>query len=514
MGSLLFSTCRSCVHWLGFLLVEPVKAPILLTSDCTVPENNNAVVLICHTNADSIEWFFNGTNLGLSEKRKLSEDHRNLTIDPVEREDSGYYQCKVSNPISSAEISLLTFRCLLTNAQFSVVSTNVAEGKDVRLSLRNTPPNVTGYRWFRGESGIPHDLIAGYFILERKFVKGRLYDGRKIVDLDGSLLIRKATREDKGIYTVVAHLPNSVQRVGFGWLDVFEPVKAPILLTSDCTVPENNNAVVLICHTNADSIEWFFNGTNLGLSEKRKLSEDHRNLTIDPVEREDSGYYQCKVSNPISSAEISLLTFRCLLTNAQFSVVSTNVAEGKDVRLSLRNTPPNVTGYRWFRGESGIPHDLIAGYFILERKFVKGRLYDRRKIVDLDGSLLIRKATREDKGIYTVVAHLPNSVQRVGFGWLDVFEPVKAPILLTSDCTVPENNNAVVLICHTNADSIEWFFNGTNLGLSEKRKLSEDHRNLTIDPVEREDSGYYQCKVSNPISSAESWLLELHIQDE
>ncbi|XP_036912989.1 carcinoembryonic antigen-related cell adhesion molecule 21-like [Sturnira hondurensis] len=211
---------------------------------------------------------------------------------------------------------------------------------------------------------------------------------------------------------------------------------------------------------------------------------------------------------------VLLLTFWCLPTNAQFSIASTNVAEGKDVRLSLRNRPPNVIGYRWFRGERELPHKLIAGYFILEKKFVKGRLYSRRKIVDLDGSLLIRNVTRKDRGIYTVVAHLPNSVQQAGFGRLDVFQPVKMPILLTSNGTITENKNAVVLTCYTNAVSIDWFFNSMSLRLSERRKLSTDHRSLTIDPVQREDSGYYQCKVSNPISSAESWPLELHVQHE
>ncbi|XP_045693647.1 carcinoembryonic antigen-related cell adhesion molecule 21-like [Phyllostomus hastatus] len=211
---------------------------------------------------------------------------------------------------------------------------------------------------------------------------------------------------------------------------------------------------------------------------------------------------------------VSLFTFWCLPMNAQFSIASTNVAEGKNVRLSLRNTPQNALGYRWFRGEREIPHNLIAGYFILERKFVKGRLYDGRKTVDLDGSLLIRKVTRKDRGMYTVVAHLPNSVQQVGLGRLNVFQPVKVPILLTSNGTITENEDAVVLTCYTNAVSIEWFFNSMNLRLSERKKLSEDRKSLTIDPIQKEDSGYYQCKVSNPISSAESWPLELHMQHD
>ena len=93
-------------------------------------------------------------------------------------------------------------------------------------------------------------------------------------------------------------------------------------------------------------------------------------------------------------------------------------------------------------------------------------------------------------------------------------EPVRKPTLLASNTTVTENKDAVVLTCNTNAVSTQWLFNGMNLRLSERMKLSWNNRSLTIDPVRREDTGNYQCEVSNPISSAESAPLGLHVTHE
>ncbi|XP_053520099.1 carcinoembryonic antigen-related cell adhesion molecule 21-like [Artibeus jamaicensis] len=211
---------------------------------------------------------------------------------------------------------------------------------------------------------------------------------------------------------------------------------------------------------------------------------------------------------------VSLLNLWSPPTTAQFAIVSTDVAEGKDVRLRLRNTPPDAVGFLWYRGEGEKFNRRIASISVSIRAFAKGPLYTGREIIYREGSLQLKKVTMKDTGIYTVVAHLQNSKKEIGFGRLNVYEPVRKPTLQANSTTVTENKDAVVLTCYTNAVSTEWLFYGMNLQLSERRKLSQDRRSLTIDPVKREDAGYYQCEASNPISSAESWPLELHVEHE
>ncbi|XP_024433165.2 cell adhesion molecule CEACAM21 [Desmodus rotundus] len=211
---------------------------------------------------------------------------------------------------------------------------------------------------------------------------------------------------------------------------------------------------------------------------------------------------------------VSLLHLWCLPTAAQFAIVSANVAEGNDAFLRVRNAPPDAIGFLWYKGEGAKPSRRIASITISIRLFAKGPLYTGREVIYKEGSFLLKQVTMEDAGTYTVVAHLRNSKKEIGFGQLNVYQPVRKPILVASSTTVTENKDAVVLTCYTNAVSTEWLFYGEKVRLSERRKLSQDHRSLTIDPVKREDAGNYQCKVSNPISSAESWGLKLHVQHD
>nr|KAF6285378.1 hypothetical protein mMyoMyo1_002609 [Myotis myotis] len=290
-------------------------------------------------------------------------------------------------------VSLLNFWSLPTTAQLAIVSTDAEEGQDVILRIRNMPPNVTGFMWYRGEGAKFKDNIAG-FRMSTGHRAGPAYSGREQINFDGSLLIKKVTLKDTGIYTVVVYLPGSIKEIGFGRLNVYEPVSVPTLQASNTTVTENKDSVVLTCYTNAVSTQWFFNGMNLRLTERMKLSSNDRTLTIDPVSREDAGNYQCEVSNPMSYAE-------------------------------------------------SVPVELDVKYYE---------------------------------------------------------KPVRVPTLLASNTTVMEHKDSVVLTCYTNAASTQWFFNGMNLRLTERMKLSWNNRTLTIDPVRREDAGNYQCEVSNPIS--------------
>ncbi|XP_045693650.1 carcinoembryonic antigen-related cell adhesion molecule 3-like [Phyllostomus hastatus] len=118
-------------------------------------------------------------------------------------------------------VSLLNFWSLPTTAQLAIVSTNVAEGKDVRLQLRNVPPNYTGFVWYRGDRANSQNAIASLYITLRMYVNGATNTGREDILYDGSLLIKEVTLKDAGVYTVVVNLPGSKQEIGFGRLNVY-----------------------------------------------------------------------------------------------------------------------------------------------------------------------------------------------------------------------------------------------------------------------------------------------------
>ncbi|KAK1330133.1 hypothetical protein QTO34_010319, partial [Cnephaeus nilssonii] len=206
---------------------------------------------------------------------------------------------------------------------------------------------------------------------------------------------------------------------------------------------------------------------------------------------------------------VLLFTFWTRPTTAQLAIESTNAVEGEDVILRIRNNPPDASAYVWFRGEGAEARRYILFFSLEVNDFGRGPEYTGRETVNKEGCLLIKKVTLRDSGMYTVVVYLHNSKKEIGFGRLNVYQPVRVPTLLASTTTATENKDAVVLTCYSTAMFTEWLFNAESLQLRERMKLSWNNRILTIDPVRREDAGHYQCQVSNPISSADSIEIEL-----
>ncbi|CAO2623939.1 Carcinoembryonic antigen-related cell adhesion molecule 1, partial [Lemmus lemmus] len=87
---------------------------------------------------------------------------------------------------------------------------------------------------------------------------------------------------------------------------------------------------------------------------------------------------------------------------------------------------------------------------------------------------------------------------------------VVKPSIQVSNTTV-KKLGSVFLACFSNNTgiSIHWLFIGQSLGLMDRMKLSLDNSTLSIDSVRREDSGEYQCEVSNPVSSKRSNPIQL-----
>ncbi|XP_016078625.1 PREDICTED: carcinoembryonic antigen-related cell adhesion molecule 21-like [Miniopterus natalensis] len=211
---------------------------------------------------------------------------------------------------------------------------------------------------------------------------------------------------------------------------------------------------------------------------------------------------------------VSLLSSWSPPASAQLAIVPTNAVEGEDVVLRVRNMPPDAVAFQWHRGEGGKAERYIAYYSVAARDFGRGPEFTGRERINHDGSMLIKKVTLRDTGMYTIVVYLQNSKKEIGFGRLSVYQPVRVPTLLASKTIVTEHKDAVVLTCYTNAISTEWLFNAENLRLKDRMTLSSNNRTLTIDPVRREDAGSYQCEVSNPISSADSAPIELDVKYE
>ncbi|KAK7798590.1 hypothetical protein U0070_024739 [Myodes glareolus] len=127
--------------------------------------------------------------------------------------------------------------------------------------------------------------------------------------------------------------------------------------------------------------------------------------------------------------------------------------------------------------------------------------------------LIIPKITTKDSGPYTCFVYNPaTGLNRTTVKNIEVLEPVTAPSIQVSNTKVKEKEY-VFLTCFSNntGTSIRWLFNGQSLGLTDSMKLPWNNSTLRIFPVRREDSGKYQCEVSNPVSIKRSDPIQLDI---
>ncbi|XP_064437211.1 carcinoembryonic antigen-related cell adhesion molecule 1 isoform X2 [Mirounga angustirostris] len=372
----------------GQLRVFPeLPKPNIASNNSDPVENVDSVVLTCgpQTQSTSHLWSVNNESLSASTRLQLSLDNRTLTIHGVTRDDTGPYECETRNPVSAGHSDPFTLNVLYgpDAPTISPSDSSYHPGANLSLSCHAASNPPAQYSWFI--NGRPQPFTQ-------------------------ELFIPNITANDSGSYTCLAYNSGTrLNKTTVKTITVSEPVARPSLHASNTTVTGNKDSVVLTCSTNNTgvSIGWLFNGQNLKLTERMKLSQDNSTLTIDPVRKEDAGKYQCEVSNPGSSSQSD-------------------------------------------------PVQLV------------------------------------------------------------VEEPVARPSLHASNTTVTGNKDSVVLTCSTNNTgvSIGWLFNGQNLKLTERMKLSQDNSTLTIDPVRKEDAGKYQCEVSNPGSSSQSDPVQLVVEGD
>ncbi|KAK7798001.1 hypothetical protein U0070_005220 [Myodes glareolus] len=461
-------------------IIEPVTKPSIQVSNTTVKEMDS-VSLTCSSNDTgiSIHWLFNGERLKLTDRMKLSLDNSTLSIDPVKKEDSGEYQCEVSNPVSYERSDPIQLNIIepVTKPSIQVSNTTVKELDSVSLICSSNDTGISIHWLFNGKS-------LG------------LTDRMKLSLNNSILSIDPVRKEDSGEYQCEVSNPVSSERSDPIQLDIIEPVTKPSIEVSNTTVKELDS-VSLTCSSNDTgiSIHWFFNGKSLGLTDRMKLSLDNSTLSIDPIRREDAGDYQCEVSNPVSSERSDPIQLDIieLVTKPFIQVNNTTVKELDSVSLTCSSNDTGISIHWLF-------NDKSLG------------LTDRMKLSLDNSTLSIDPVRKEDAGKYQCEVSNSVSSERSYPIQLDIIEPVTKPSIQVSNSTVKELDS-VSLICSSNDTgiSIHWLFNGQSLGLTDRMKLSLDNSTLSIDPVRREDSGKYQCEVSNPVSSERSYPIQLDI---
>ncbi|XP_030641490.1 carcinoembryonic antigen-related cell adhesion molecule 1-like [Chanos chanos] len=175
-------------------------------------------------------------------------------------------------------------------------------------------------------------------------VPGAAYEGRIHLDaFTGSFQLRDLTVSDSGEYVLTVRI-SGTDTIHRTTLHVFERVSGVSLTGPTEPLIEDQSSAVLTCEGTGSIIttEWMKDGQPLSPSDSIIFSADLRSVSICPVRRSDSGEYQCRLSNPVSS-DTATYTMTVNYGPENVSISGPNEVEvGSKVTLtcSAESTPP------------------------------------------------------------------------------------------------------------------------------------------------------------------------------
>ncbi|OBS69666.1 hypothetical protein A6R68_01793, partial [Neotoma lepida] len=380
------------------------------------------------------------------------------------------------------ETSLLTYWTSPTMAEVTLeaVPPHVVEGNNVLLLLHNTPPGALNFFWFRANPDGSNRELGRRAMHSSRMQTGPAYTGRETIYPNGSLLLQNVTQEDARTYKIL--VTGGQSKTATVQFHVHTLLTNP-KITSKISHTWEGSPVALMCEPKTQNTThlWRRNGQSLSEEDRLKLSEGNRVLILLSVVRTDTGPYECARRNPVSASPSDPFTL--------------NITYGQDVPIT---SPSNIhfhsrTNLRLSCQTLTHLHSILGLSMNEElQPYLEPKHAILQRATSYCGPWELAEIS-EDEGLSDGPLHCLST------------EPVTPPSIHVNKTTV-KGQTSVSLTCLTNDTgiSIHWLFNGQSLEITDRIKLLQNTRTLLIDHVRSNDSGEYQCEVSNPASSKRS----------
>ncbi|KAL1765047.1 carcinoembryonic antigen-related cell adhesion molecule 3-like [Sigmodon hispidus] len=244
---------------------------------------------------------------------------------------------------------------------------------------------------------------------------------------------------------------------------------------------------------------------------RREILRPDGSLLITRVSQKDHGSYILKIIKrdmKVAEARVqlqvdasrSLLCHPLISSKLVIQPVPQSVAEGKAVLLQVYNLPEDWRAFFWYKSKDEIPVLKIVDHNRAIKSISWGP-EQRSGMVYNNGSLVLQDVIGEDEGIYILeVLNKDFNIEKA-YVELNVNKNVRRPIVKVTDNRFRGGTSVIFTCVSRDTDiSTRWIFNYTNLELTERMTLSPTKCGLKIDPFMKEDTGVYQCEVSNQFS--------------
>ncbi|KAI3361186.1 hypothetical protein L3Q82_013382 [Scortum barcoo] len=438
------------------LVAVPVENVTLKAKAVNLVEFNDTAVLTCSVSNGSFltyVWLKNGFVITASEGVQFSDGGATLTIVNVTRYDEGMYRCNVSNGISN-EISTpihLNISYGPSNATMMIMPMRYAyrTGSNISLSCsaESSPPAMI--EWMI--NGVSQNHSGHYFQLEM------------------------VTESNSGYYLCLFH--NTVMSrlsSASAMIRIMEPLVA-VVVNHTGAPAILQELFTLNCEVTgpAESIQWWRNGQLISADNTTNFDTGNKTLILYAVQHSDNGNYQCLAFNSVSNITSSPYTVEVNYGPQIATITGSSMAKtGDNVILSCYASSNPPSSYEWFFNDS-----LVAN----TSQYVTPPL------------------TIAMSGMYTCMAY--NNVtgkNSSAYEMLTVVDPI-----LDVQVEIPMNpaieGHFYELTCNVtgSAEHVHWMKNGEPLHEDNRTVLYMDNKTVTFNPLEKYDTGNYQCMAIN-----------------
>ncbi|XP_043116302.1 carcinoembryonic antigen-related cell adhesion molecule 20-like [Puntigrus tetrazona] len=218
-----------------------------------------------------------------------------------------------------------------------------AEGGSVVFTPENLPTSINLIQWYFGTNFIL-SAQSGEPIIDQGY-KDRISFNRDTLALE----LRDLTLDDSGKYilTVIPTTGDTFKEETS--LQVFENITNVRVTGPEELLIEGESSANLISEGTGSisSVQWMKDNSPLSPSNNIIFSSDNRSVSISPVQRSDSGEYQCTYRNPFSS-ETAKLSLTVNYGPEDVSVVGQHVVDlGVHVSLSCSANSEPSASFSW-----------------------------------------------------------------------------------------------------------------------------------------------------------------------
>ncbi|XP_067259918.1 carcinoembryonic antigen-related cell adhesion molecule 6-like [Chanodichthys erythropterus] len=226
---------------------------------------------------------------------------------------------------------------------------NGAVGASVVLAPDNPPSTSILIAQWSFTSTLIVAFMSGV-TTESPAYKGRIGFDRNTL----ALTLQNLRKNDSGIYKLSVTTTAGEILTGETSLQVIAKIYNVTLIGPDETLIEGESSANITSEGNGiiDSVQWMKDNSSLSPSNSIIFSPDFRSVSISPVQRSDSGEYQCTYSNPDSS---ETATYSLIINYGpdDVSIKGPDVVDlGVHVSLSCSANSEPSASFRWMFNET------------------------------------------------------------------------------------------------------------------------------------------------------------------